>query len=89
MGVWSDAGPRGHPQQVGRPVSMQRRPGDTVQGQGVGVLQRERRASWPKCHPEQLRLHANGGSQEGLTGRGSAGFREFHQQPRHPEGRYP
>lgn len=36
MGVWSDAGPRGDPEQVGRLVSMQRRPGDTVQGTGVG-----------------------------------------------------
>lgn len=51
--------------------------GTPCRGQGVGVLQREPRASWPKCHPEQLRLYANGGSREGLTGRGSAGFHEL------------
>lgn len=64
--------------------------GTPCRGQGVGVLQREPRASWPKCHPEQLRLYANGGSREGLTGRGSAGFHELlTNNPGTPAGRHP
>ena len=59
---------------TGGPGTPCRRPGAS----GEGGLQREVKARWPECHPEQLRPHANGG----LTG----GFYRERQGSWGPEG---
>lgn len=63
--------------------------GTPCSGPGVGSC-RGSTGLWPKCHPEQLRLHANGGSWEGLTWRGRQALVNCSPTTRAPpEGRRP